>query len=667
VAEPYENQLSASGGPGLSGASPEAFGAAVGRGLEQAGESADRFIHQRREIDRDRQAAAAGVELATISTDLDTAAIDARNHAGPGGEGHSEAIGKAIDDRAGEALAKIKDPHIRDAFAGRYANLRDQIYTREYAWEAGARTEKFVTDFDNAGTQYANAQASNPNVSSLAAAIGDIETAGNALAVPADAKAKAIKEQQRKVVVAWANGMQDKDPRALIQVLDKGNLNPYFEPEDIKVLRSGADVEIRRDEAEARQQLAIQTADARERIGLIGKRIAAGDFSVSDQEFAAAADDAKKYDLKGPGFDLADWRDKRDVARETRTFTPSQWEQSINALEAKGDKRSPSENIRLKHLQELRGPSESRFNNDPFGAAAAAGNPAPAIDWSNPTPDQIQHRAAWARSWASSSGMVNPPYLSADEIKVFQDRVKQGTAGALEIASSLRGMAGVGLGVAIAKQIDPANKDLQLMIGLPPRTAELYKEGTAALERNPKLLGVDKDDTAALQSAFTEYAQGLPQDPDLQTAVWKAARAITAAAGAEGGRGELTGDELVKTFRNAVHRAVGQVGGGNGRTGGFVNWNGRHAWLPQSLGIYDFQHKLSRAGPKNWEAAGAGRPYFMGGDGKLAPLTDAQLSLLGRYQLETVSPGVYEPIGPGGAHFVDAKGRPWSFDVRKLP
>jgi hypothetical protein len=132
--------------------------------------------------------------------------------------------------------------------------------------------------------------------------------------------------------------------------------------------------------------------------------------------------------------------------------------------------------------------------------------------------------------------MVNPPYLSADEIKVFQDRVKQGTAGALEIASSLRGMAGVGLGVAIAKQIDPANKDLQLMIGLPPRTAELYKEGTAALERNPKLLGVDKDDTAALQSAFTEYAQGLPQDPDLQTAVWKAARAITAAAGAEGGR-----------------------------------------------------------------------------------------------------------------------------------
>jgi hypothetical protein len=299
VAEPYENQLSASGGPGLSGASPEAFGAAVGRGLEQAGESADRFIHQRREIDRDRQAAAAGVELATISTDLDTAAIDARNNAGPGGEGHSEAIGKAIDDRAGEALAKIKDPHIRDAFAGRYANLRDQIYTREYAWEAGARTEKFVTDFDNAGTQYANAQASNPNVSSLAAAIGDIETAGNALAVPADAKAKAIKEQQRKVVVAWANGMQDKDPRALIQVLDKGNLNPYFEPEDIKVLRSGADVEIRRDEAEARQQLAIQTADARERIGLIGKRIAAGDFSVSDQEFAAAAATPRNTISKG--------------------------------------------------------------------------------------------------------------------------------------------------------------------------------------------------------------------------------------------------------------------------------------------------------------------------------------------------------------------------------
>jgi hypothetical protein len=81
----------------FSGASPEAFGAAVGRGLEQAGDTLDRSIHQLRERDRDSQAADAGVELARASTLIDNQATDARSNAQPGGAGHSEGVVKSID------------------------------------------------------------------------------------------------------------------------------------------------------------------------------------------------------------------------------------------------------------------------------------------------------------------------------------------------------------------------------------------------------------------------------------------------------------------------------------------------------------------------------------------------------------------------------------------
>jgi hypothetical protein len=326
MAEPYRSQGSASGS-NFSGASPEAFGAAVGRGLEEAGGSIDRAIHTIKERDRDNQVAAAGVELAQISTDIDTAAIDARNAAAPGGEGHSAAVAKTIQERSTEALGRIKDPHVRQIFQQRYADLHERVYTREHGWEAVARAEKLVTDFDTTGTTYANAQATNPTPDGLASALTDVHAAGNALAVSADVKTKAVREQQRKVAVGWGNAMQDKDPKSLIATLDHGVLNEYLEPEDIKALRSGAHVELRRAEAEQRQQLSIAQADARERINLIGKRVAAGDFSVTDAEFDGRRGRARRSTIsKGRASILACGRTSATSTSETRTFTRRTWD-----------------------------------------------------------------------------------------------------------------------------------------------------------------------------------------------------------------------------------------------------------------------------------------------------------------------------------------------------
>jgi hypothetical protein len=188
----------------LSGASPEAFGAAVGRGLEQAGETADRSIHQRaRSIAIVRRPPPASPwrrsrPISTIGRD------DARNNAEPGGAGHSEAIVKrSTIGRAqrGEDQGSAYPGGLRRA-------LRRASGSRRHARicvgsDGSSRRASSLPTSTMQGTQYANAQAS-PNVSSLAVqSIGDVATTVGALAVPADAKAKAIKEQQRKIAVAF--------------------------------------------------------------------------------------------------------------------------------------------------------------------------------------------------------------------------------------------------------------------------------------------------------------------------------------------------------------------------------------------------------------------------------------------------------------------------------
>jgi hypothetical protein len=670
MAGAYQPQLAPGGSPtfdGTSGANPAA------EGLIQAGDTLDRAIHQHRELERDQQAAEAGSKLAQFSTEMDQAAIDARNNAAPGATGHADSIAKQFDEQSADALGTIRDPRIRAHFAESYAQLKDKIVTREYGWEAGTRVNYMAQNVDDTGTTLANGQATNPDPVGFETSLNTIHTSIGAMqGIPDDLKSKLIKEQERKIAVAWGNSMADKDPATLLHALDKGLLSPYLEPEDIKTLRNGGQIEIRRQAAEQRASDDRAKAQAVEDIGVLGKRITElNDYTVSDTVFDQAAASAKKYGLDGKLIDIANWRDLRDVNRETRTWTPAQWHATINDLEAKGDKRTPAESLRLKHLSDLAGGAISQFNADPFAAASKAGNAAPELDFSNPDPAAVQKRVSWARAYAQSAGLQNVPYLNNDELKVFSDRVKQGPAGQLEASAQLRQMFGGQVATSIVKQIDPNNKDLQLMVGLHPRVSELYKRGVEALRDKTVHLGSNDQaegqaDNQALTDIFGAYQDAIPVD--MRGAVLNAARNITAGTAAEFGRTNPTGDELSNAFRSAVQRAGGMVGsaGQGSATGGFVKWYGTYAWLPQDMSRDDFQRRMSRAGKADWIKAAGSEPFYMGGDGKRAAMSDAQIRHLPEYRLETVSPGIYRFAGPDGGHVVDKNGQPWQFDIRNL-
>jgi hypothetical protein len=130
--------------------------------------------------------------------------------------------------------------------------------------------------------------------------------------------------------------------------------------------------------------------------------------------------------------------------------------------------------VRLKLLKDAAPSAICRFNADPFAAAAAAGTPAPALNAADPA--SIERRVTWARAYAQSAGLVNVPYLNNDELK-RSARPRRPRAGGAAARSRRRSAQLVGINAtaaAIARQVDPNNPSLQLMVGLAPRIAQLY-------------------------------------------------------------------------------------------------------------------------------------------------------------------------------------------------
>jgi hypothetical protein len=673
MAGPYQSQLGPDVAPTFSGDSGAA-GQILGQGLEQAGAKIDNAIHVRRELDRDQQAAQAGVQLAETQTQLDQAAIDARNNAGPAAAGHTDGITQAVDQATQTNLGSIKDPKLREHFAQQYAQLKDRVVSREYGWEAGQRVEFMAQNFKNTTTTLANGVATNPDPDNLEGSLATQRAVLEPMSLPASMKEQLAREGSREIAVSWGNAMVDKDPKLLIKTIDAGQLSPYLTPEDIKSLRNGGHVEIRRQEAALNAQTSRDKATAVENIDLLGKKITElRDYTVSDEAFTQAEAQAKQYGLQGKLIDIANWRDIRDVNRETRTWTPVQWHQAINDLEAKGDKRTAAESLKLSHLHQFGDQAIADFNRDPHHAASLAGDPPPPLgDLSNPDPKAVEQRVTWARAYARSTGLQRIPYLSNDELKVFEDRIKTGPAGALDATAGLKHLFGGSVATELVKQIDPNNKGLQLMAGLPDRSAQLYKRGVEALGSKTVQLGSNdqaqgQEDAQAVKDIFDKYRGAIPID--MQGAVMDAARGIAAGQSAEFGKSAPTGDELKTVFEYAMQRAGGRRGVVSdwNAPGGYAEWHGTYAWLPQEMSSNEFVRRLSRANPATWiKAAGGSAPYYRGSDGKLAPLSQSMMGHLHEYQLQTVSPGVYSLIAPDKKPVAGKDGTPWQFDIRNL-
>jgi len=649
----YRAGTAPGGSPMFQGASPEAFGAGVGRGIEEIGSAIEHRQKLEKVQERQNEATTAGVGMAGLMGDVQTEVQQARDTAAAGAGGHSAAIAARLDKRGEDFLGTIKDERVRNSYRERFAEYRARVVGEEDGWERGQAVENRVLNIDQQGTDLANQQATKPTVDGLADSLKLVSTTIGMQELPGNTKIKVERQQQRKIAVAWGNSMQTADHEGLLKVLDAGVLSPYLEPEDIDRLRNGALVEGRRQVAAQKAVQAQGEAQAREQLQLFNARISSGD-QPTDAEFEANRKLAETWKLPVQEFNLGVQQSRVLINRETRDWTPQQFSTTINDLRAKGDKRSPDENIKLSQLEAIQPSRVSEFNRDPQARAANIGNPAPAIDLNAPNRQALASRVAWAQGYAKANGMVNPPYLSPLEMKPFQDRAAQGPAGRLEVAQQLRGMFGAGVGSRIVQQMAPNDRGLLLAVGLPTTTSNTYTRGLEALQRNKGL-----SDATQEQEIFREVAPAIPQA--LRGPVFEAARAIAA-----GSTDQANGDKFDEgTYRTALHLAMGATSSGDGLAGGIGYWRDAPVWLPPGVSQGDLERRLSRASPQQLVDASAYKtaPHYWN-NGKMGRALTA--SEIRGMQMETVRPGVFRVKGPIGGYLVDGKGRPWELDVGKL-
>jgi hypothetical protein len=661
----------------LPQSSPQAFGAGIGDAVAGAGSEVYGAAMRAQEVERNRQRNAetsqAGVDFANATSDASIWINQAREQAPPGAPGYTDAVRKELKARADAFLETIKDPRVRERYAPEVASWQGRLLEEEDGWARGRRIEHIGKNFRDATNSWANQLTVTGNEDVLATALKERETTVGGLGVGEAISGPLLEEARRGLVSSYYEGKIEQDPASAVALLTakENPVNAYLKADDLRRLKDRADTEVRVRLADANRIRSQAEAQVREDVGEYKQRIDRGELP-SDEETTKLATRAQTLGLTNLVDDIGYSSGKLKMSRLTDKWTSAEWEQNINGLAAKvaQNKASAEEQQELRILQELRPAKEARFKGDPDGYAAASGMPPPQVDLANPDPGTIQARKSWAKSFARTGGLVEPPYLSKDQLQVYRDRASQGAVGQLEVAAELRNTWGLDAAPSIVRQIGgEAKGQMLVMLGLNDRMAQVYRRGNEALDKKAVKL-----DDKIISQTWQQYLPGVPAD--VAPALLDTARKITAGWMLEQGKTEPTAD-FGQVFRQALHRAGGMLGSANegSATGGFVNWNGRFAWLPTDMARSDFQGRLSRALGADWIRAAVDAsgnptnavPHHLGPDGRLKPYTKGEALRFGRGSLVTVAPGIYRLVDPAGGTVVDQNGSPWQFDVRRLP
>jgi hypothetical protein len=671
--EIYRGSGQVSGAAALPEASPAAFGAGIGAEIEHAGgvlhEGELRALRAEKQRREDAANSQAGVDYATLTQDIESDRASLREQAEPDAAGHLEAVRNSAEARTQAFLGSIADPRVRERWAPQAAELRARVLVDEDGWSRGRRVEAIGNNVKEAGRLWDNQLQTSPEPQAFAESLKAVDTTIGGLNIPKDVAEKLAREEKASRASNFLEGLIEKDPAAAKVAIASGSLDQWLDPKDKRRLLDASDSEIRVAAADMRRQQAQAEAQVREDIGEFKQRVDRGELP-SDEETKKLAARAQALGLPNLVDDVQYTTGKLKLSRETDKWTLADWAHHVEPLAAKvaGGHASSEEQMTLRVLQELRPAKEARFRSNPDQAASAAGIDVPQVDLANPQPGAIAGRKGWARAFARTAGLLEPPYLTPDQVKVYRDRASQGPVGQLEVASEIRRSWGDAAPSIVRSIGGEAKADMMVMLGLPDATAQHYTRGVEALQK--KLVKFNDD---AARSVWRDYAAAVP--PDLRGAVFDAARNIAAGWMAEKGFTDPP-ENFGDVFRQAIHRAGGMLGsaGEGSATGGFINYNGRLAWLPSDMSRSDFQKRLARAGPGAWQGAAVDAqgnptgavPHHLGPNGKPAPYSPQELRRFGSGTVQTVAPGVYRLLDPLGHTVVDEHGRPWTFDVRRL-
>jgi Arc/MetJ family transcription regulator len=613
--------------------SDASFGVGIGRSIGGLVDAVDRYKEM-----EDR--AAYALALTKAKAEDTRRRVEARAAPDAGTDGHADRVAKAWDEDAAQLLANIRSPRVRKQAEIDMAQHRAQIDAIEYPFEIERRAERTKIATEDGIDLSANTVRTGADPDAYEAEFKRWDDHLNSLPLPEDAREKLRKVKNEKLTLAWWQSIEERDPVAAMAMLDDPGIGAILSPEQIERMRNSAEVEMRRDVAETRAKLVVAKAEVTEAKALIDKRLSAGE-DVDPDEIAAVAVRVEQIGDASGAYDLAVKSQQAGINRETRDWRPQDYAEEINRIAALGEKASPKDQIRLAHLQSIRGARETEFNDNPAGYLSRNGLPQPALDLSDP--NTVRSWVAWHGAAQRATG--RNPGLPKEMIAQWRDQARQGPGQRVALAAELQALPGP-YRLMAAREIDGDDEVFEHVVTLRnPKARELALAGGDLRKANPALL---KNDDAATRFAATTGRSLSAMAPRYVANVRATADAIYASIAARAGVTEFSESLYDKAIAAASEARIAVI-------------NNARVAVPVSIDPKEFETRLAR-----WQTglpASAANGVPVNDDGTPLKIGFIKSRLTPRW----IGGTLYRFEDATGAPARTREGKVWQVDLTQLP
>lgn len=452
----YEQQVGARAQDVAVQVSPDTYGAGLGRSISEAGQA----LHQRELTDyKIQRAATADAEatdfarrFAEFRLQMDETVRTTRSGAAAGGAGHAEVVRKAYEKGRETLFAGLTEDNVKRQAEQQFIAFGSSLLEREGTWAEGKRVAKVLDDAQIYAEIGANRVRTLPDAAAFQDESKLAEAYIDGLNVDEDTRGKLKRATHQQYAISFLSGVMDRDPKVARALMDGGAFNDVLEPQQLEQLRSGADVEIRRVQAQAEHEASMQKAAVREDIATLKEADSQGLY-IEPERLAAARDKAAAMGDASAALELDGMIANNAFAKVYRGQTPIQREARLAVL-AKKDKPTPTEQRELAWLRQHSSALDGEFNSDPVGYAAKYGTGSsvpPSIDPADPK--SFAARLQWRRQYSAATGRPIPVF-SDNEIVPLRERAVSNAQGRLEILKALDAIPDADRAVA-AQQILP--------------------------------------------------------------------------------------------------------------------------------------------------------------------------------------------------------------------
>lgn len=626
----YQRKIAPEAAAPLPLASPETFGAGVAGALGDAAEMAHRGDLRAYQIQRQLTAASETTDvahhMALNRQNIDQIIDTLRNNPGdPSYSDHLERTQKAFQAGREHILDGVTEDSVRRETSRQLDDEETRLLAGEQSFVTAQRAAKTAIDTRRVLDAGANRIQANPGNAQVFAQ--EMEAGRNLIAnLSGHADQKTIDtltdEFNQGHTVAYSEAMIETNPQGWLKQADAGYFDKLVTAPQMAQLRSGAQVEIRRQDAQAQQAVAGEKAKFEQDYRIAKEASEHGiDVSASLPELKARA---ARLGLDDKAFDLDLLANDSKFAKVYNGQTPLQRQAAIQELTAiLPAKRTPAQQQELEWLNDHNGPLSEQYNSS---KADWIIRNAPRNVQPPPLSEGLPARQHWANSLSGAYGEV-PMFTDAEALE-RRERAQSGAQGQLEVANELNTITGTNAQMNAARQVDPGDAMLRTLTRLGPQDAALVQMGAQVRAGNKTLIdGENGTDARAAFDSHNGRALELWPPADVN-ASFDASRSIYANEASRSGA--LAYDR--RKFAGFMDRGLGRTIGA---------WRSNKVALPENYDQARFTAVLNAYKPNGGPRAPAFPPREPGG--KPRPMTGDEL----RNYVPVARPdGLYQFRGP---------------------